>query len=142
MNQIVHVSRLQKYLEPTSPKDEPEIPDSDEFDWEQEVEHLRGDNQPKGSVAEQSQPQDTQQNDRNEDMEEGSDVEQDLEYDVQAIVGARRVEGQLQYLVRWKGFSADKVAFHKRENTICNECGFRAVHANGMKKHLRRHKGK
>ena len=44
MKQIVHVSRLRKYVTPMRPSEEPVLQESDDFDWEKEMEQLK-DNQ-------------------------------------------------------------------------------------------------
>ena len=70
MKQIVHVSCLRKYLAPDRPTEEPELLNSDDFDWEQEVEHLKGN--------EQSQIVTTDDN---------QEVERDRSFEVQSICG-------------------------------------------------------
>ncbi len=145
MTQIVHVSRLRKYLEPSKPTDEPEINDSDEFDWDKEVEQMKG-------VT--GQPSSTGQDDKEGPEEEPGDIVQERELEVQQVVGIRRNRGSTEYKIRWKGYSADADTwepkenlscerlikeFHNREGTRCRDCGFLALSQNGLKTHVKSH---
>jgi hypothetical protein len=149
MTQIVHVSRLRKYLEPSKPTDEPEIDGSDEFDWDKEVEQMKG-------VT--GQPTNPSRDNKENTGEELDDLVEERELEVQQVVGIRRNEGATEYKIRWKGYSADADTwepkgnlncdrlikeFHSREGTKCNQCEFLASSQKGIKSHMKKnHKSK
>ena len=130
IKQIVHVSRLRKYITPVCPTEEPEWIEDDDFNWEQEVAHIKD----KGQLSTMEMPAATQST-----IEEAKEVDMELskEYEVQSITDIRKVNGKIQYLVRWKGYSANEDSwepienlkcnklidqFHQNANTLCNKC--------------------
>jgi hypothetical protein len=144
MTQIVHVSRLRKYLEPSKPTDEPEINDSDEFDWDKEVEQMKG-------VTEQ--PNSASWDDKGDTGEEPDNIVEERELEVQQVVGIRKNKGITEYKIRWKGYSADADTwepkenlscnrlikeFHRREGTECKHCKILLNSKNGMRSHLKK----
>ena len=150
MRQIVHVSRLQKYVTPNKPTNEPVLTDMDDFDWDVEMEQLKEPNQQNIDTAKQ-----TTIKNNNDSMELELNGEQEKEYEVQNIINIRKKNGKCQYLVRWKGYSASKDSwepaenlncnnlidmYHRNTDTLCNNCGFRAYTVHGLMTHAKRHK--
>jgi hypothetical protein len=126
---------LKKYLAPEKPEETPDIED-DGFDWEKELEIQKGAKTEKTS-------------ERNPDLEPDS---QELE--VQRIIDIRKNGGVIEYLIQWKGFSAEANTwepienlncekllkeFHRQKGTECQQCDFRALSLNGLKSHMMRH---
>ena len=78
MKQIVHVSRLRKYITPVRPTEEPEWIEDDDFNWEQEVAHIKD----KGHLPTMEMPAATQST-----IEEVKEVDMEFskKYEVQSI---------------------------------------------------------
>ena len=151
MKQIVHVSRLRKYITPSRPTEEPQLMEDDNFDWEQEIEHLNTSN----SQAITMRQDDTQQKDGNDEMTPVETEETNKEYEVQSIMDIKKENNITKYLIRWKGYSANEDSwepetnlncpklidmFHSNNKTLCNECGFQAQTIHGLATHTKRHK--
>ena len=100
MKQIVHVSRLHKYITQVRPAEEPDLIEDDDFDWEQEVTHIREGIQPISMTTQETNQLITK-------ATEGVAMELSEEYEVQSITDIQKVDGRIQYLVRWKEYSAN-----------------------------------
>ena len=95
MKQIVHVSRLHKYITPSRPTEEPQLMEDDNFDWEQEIEHLNT----SSSQAITMRQDDTQQKDGNDEMTPVETEETNKEYEVQSIMDIKKENNITKYLI-------------------------------------------
>ena len=83
MKQIVHVSRLQKYVTPNKPTNESDLLDTDDFDWELEVGQLKEPNQQQTTLSAKS-----------DNMEVKFREKHEREYEVQSILNIRKENGE------------------------------------------------
>ena len=91
---------------------------------------------------------------RSDKVDDNQEVERDRSFEVQSICGIRKVRGKIQYLVQWKGYSANEDSwesvenltydhliniYHRDTNTLCQLCNFRALNIHGLSIHMKRH---
>ena len=146
IKQIVHVSRLKKYVKDL-PIPEEDVDILDNFDWDEE---FKLNDKMEDEAVEQ--PQRSEEENRKEDMEEVMSEEGDI-YTVKEILGIRRVGNQNQYLIRWEGFSSKYDTwepkenlqclemlkeFHEKKKTLCKQCGFMSISEPGLRTHIKK----
>jgi hypothetical protein len=163
LKQIVHVSRLKPYISPVRPTEDIMLEDEDTFNWEEEEDEPKGKEiKAQKKEAKHQRKLGKQMRDVKEDspmeIEPQSSAEsykENLthknEWEVEKILAARKLGGQLKYLVKWKGYAEDGNTWEPEENLEnakervnefykvngleCPKCNFRATSSKGLRNH-------
>jgi hypothetical protein len=130
--QLVHVTRLKKFNSPEKPRVRIHEDFKDNFMYDEEMEDVAGKYTKKRKSREE---------------------EEDEEYVVEDILDMRCIDGKLEYLIKWFGYSkdlaswepekhtincADKVRkIHQKKGLICSNCQRLMKTKKGLKNHLR-----